>query len=110
MGMSAGTAHGAGFQLLEQNASGLGNAYAGSAAIRNAHYRLTSLPDKDRYWVSIGAQYALGKGTTIYVGYTHLFLRDADIENDTDPAAKGIVRGSYDSSANVIGVQVSHRY
>lgn len=25
-------AHGAGFQLLEQNASGLGNAYAGSAA------------------------------------------------------------------------------
>ena len=29
----AGGAHAAGFQLLEQNASGLGNAYAGSAAI-----------------------------------------------------------------------------
>ncbi|HYG45903.1 MAG TPA: outer membrane protein transport protein, partial [Bordetella sp.] len=29
----AGTAHAAGFQLLEQNASGLGNAYAGSAAV-----------------------------------------------------------------------------
>src|SRR5690606_10949773 len=28
-----GIAHGAGFQLLEQNASGLGSAYAGSAAI-----------------------------------------------------------------------------
>lgn len=33
--MSVGSAsvHAAGFQLLEQNASGLGNAYAGSAAI-----------------------------------------------------------------------------
>ncbi|MFC4296836.1 OmpP1/FadL family transporter [Castellaniella hirudinis] len=30
---TAGIAHSAGFQLLEQNASGLGNAYAGSAAI-----------------------------------------------------------------------------
>ena len=29
---AATTAHSAGFQLLEQNASGLGNAYAGSAA------------------------------------------------------------------------------
>ena len=32
-GLGASTvAHSAGFQLLEQNASGLGNAYAGSAA------------------------------------------------------------------------------
>jgi long-chain fatty acid transport protein len=30
---SVGTASAAGFQLLEQNASGLGNAYAGSAAV-----------------------------------------------------------------------------
>ena len=29
----SGTASAAGFQLLEQNASGLGNAYAGSAAV-----------------------------------------------------------------------------
>lgn len=33
MGLSTGTAQAAGFQLLEQNASGLGNAYAGSAAV-----------------------------------------------------------------------------
>ena len=29
-----GQAYASGFQLLEQNASGLGNAYAGSAAVR----------------------------------------------------------------------------
>ncbi|MEI2415624.1 outer membrane protein transport protein [Orrella sp. JC864] len=33
LGAGAGSAQAAGFQLLEQNASGLGNAYAGSAAI-----------------------------------------------------------------------------
>lgn len=33
LGMAAGQADAAGFQLLEQNASGIGNAYAGSAAI-----------------------------------------------------------------------------
>ncbi|HRA82643.1 MAG TPA: outer membrane protein transport protein, partial [Thauera sp.] len=32
-GLAAGNAMAAGFQLLEQNASGLGNAYAGSAAV-----------------------------------------------------------------------------
>ena len=78
--------------------------------IRNAQYRLTSLPDKDRYWASIGAQYAISNRTKIDIGYTRLFLRDADIDNATDAAAKGVVRGSYDSNANIIGVQVSHRY
>ena len=33
MGLCSGYASAAGFQLLEQNASGLGNAYAGSAAV-----------------------------------------------------------------------------
>ena len=31
--IGAGAVHASGFQLLEQNASGLGNAYAGSAAV-----------------------------------------------------------------------------
>lgn len=31
--MAPAASHAAGFQLLEQNASGLGNAYAGSAAV-----------------------------------------------------------------------------
>ncbi len=33
LGLASGHASAAGFQLLEQNASGLGNAYAGSAAV-----------------------------------------------------------------------------
>lgn len=77
--------------------------------IRNSTYRPTSLPDKDRYWVSIGAQYAVGKQTQVDIGYAHLFLNDTDIHNDTDPD-KGIVRGKYKSNANIVGIQVSHRF
>src|SRR5690606_30855237 len=33
LGLGAASVHAAGFQLLEQNASGIGNAYAGSAAL-----------------------------------------------------------------------------
>ena len=33
LGLATGQASAAGFQLLEQNASGIGNAYAGSAAV-----------------------------------------------------------------------------
>lgn len=77
--------------------------------IRSAGYRPTSLPDKDRYWVSVGAQYALSKQTQIDIGYTHLFIDDTRIDNATD-VQKGVVRGSYDSQANIVGIQVSHRF
>lgn len=72
-------------------------------------YRPTSLPDNDRYWVSVGAQYNYSERTTIDVGYTHLFLKSTTIANDTAPD-KGIVRGDYDSNANIFGVQLSHRF
>jgi long-chain fatty acid transport protein len=39
----ANLAHGAGFALIEQNASGLGNAYAGQAAARPTPARFSSI-------------------------------------------------------------------
>jgi len=44
LGLWAGASHGAGFQLLEQNASGLGNAYAGSAAVAENASTVYSTP------------------------------------------------------------------
>lgn len=72
-------------------------------------YRPTSLPDNNRYWVSVGAKYNFNDRTSVDVGYTHLFLKSTAINNDTDPN-KGTVRGNYKSNANLIGVQVSHRF
>lgn len=78
--------------------------------VDSSTYRPTSLPDNDRYWVSVGAQYHFNDRTVIDIGYAHLFLRDTAINNDTDAAKKGTVRGDYSSNANMIGIQVSHRF
>ncbi|NYT63877.1 outer membrane protein transport protein [Alcaligenaceae bacterium] len=78
--------------------------------VNSNKYRPTSLPDNDRYWLSVGAQYNLNEHTTIDVGYTHLFLKSTRIANDTSALGKGIVRGDYDSNVNIFGAQVSHRF
>ncbi len=78
--------------------------------IRDATHRPTSLPDNDRIWASLGAQYRFNDQTTIDVGYAHLFVKSTDIDNTTDTAKKGNVRGSYSSDANLLGVQVSYRF
>jgi len=77
--------------------------------IRNENYRLTSLPDNDRIWASIGARYNFSEHGAIDIGYAHLFVKNTDINNTTD-AAKGTVRGKYDSDADIFGVQVSYRF
>jgi long-chain fatty acid transport protein len=81
VGACASTVHAAGFQLLEQNASGLGNAYAGSAAIaENAstvHYNpagMSFLPG-----VNVSAGFSLIRPS----------FKFTDNGNSRDPAAMG---------------------
>jgi long-chain fatty acid transport protein len=78
--------------------------------IHKDKYRPTALPDNNRYWLSVGAQYNFNERTIIDIGYAHVFVKDTSIANDTSAATKGIVRGDYDSDANVLGIQVSHRF
>ncbi|MCQ9617791.1 outer membrane protein transport protein [Paenalcaligenes niemegkensis] len=78
--------------------------------VRNATYRPTSLPDNDRYWVSVGAQYRFNPRATLDVGYSHLFLSDAKINNGLPEEGKGTVRGKYKDSANIVGVQFSYQF
>lgn len=77
--------------------------------VHKARYRPTSLPDSDRYWLSLGAQYSVTDRTSIDVGYTHLLLKDRSIANNTDPT-KGTLRGEYEANAHIFGLQVSHRF
>jgi long-chain fatty acid transport protein len=76
--------------------------------IPNDTVRPTSLPDNDRVSGSIGAQYRFSARTTVDVGYSHLFFHPS-INNSTDPK-KGTVIGSWQTSADLLGVQISYRY
>ncbi len=77
--------------------------------VHDAQYRPTSLPDSDRIWLSVGAQYHFNDRATVDVGYAHLFLANPSINNSADPS-KGIVKGSYKASVDMLGVQVSYRF
>ncbi|MBS1142958.1 MAG: transporter [Proteobacteria bacterium] len=72
--------------------------------------RLVSLPDNDRTWFSLGAQWKPTKSMTIDAGATYLYVKDARIDNDQGTAAaplRGRVTGTYEDSAWIFGLQGS---
>lgn len=77
--------------------------------VQSDTYRPASLPDNDRYWVSIGAKYSFSKSTSIDVGYAHLFVKSTSVNNTSAPTA-GVLKGDYDSSADLVGLQFSHQF
>jgi len=77
--------------------------------VRDDAYRPSSLPDNDRYWVSLGAQYRFNKHTKVDVGYAHLFVKSTSVNNASSKEA-GVLKGDYDSSADIVGVQFSHQF
>ena len=77
-------------------------------------YRTPRLPDEDRTWLSIGAQWTLSKQATIDFGYAYLFVKDASSNLpsvDSSPPAgftstpRGNLVGNYSANVNILGIQ-----
>lgn len=84
--------------------------------VKGADSRLVSLPDNDRTWFSLGAQWKPSKNLTLDIGAAYLYLQNADINNNQTPAVntlatasqnRGTVTGTYDDSAWLLGTQLS---
>jgi long-chain fatty acid transport protein len=76
-------------------------------------FRLTFLPDSDRTWLAIGAQYRMSKQATLDLGYAHLFVKDGSINQQRGVAAlplQGNVIGSYDNHVNLVSAQFSYSF
>lgn len=69
--------------------------------------RLTSLPDNNRTWFSFGAQWVPSKGSTLDLGVTYLYVKDAKIDNNQTLQGRGRVTGTYSDSAWLLGAQYS---
>lgn len=74
---------------------------------KGADYRLVSLPDNDRMWFSLGAQWAMTKMVTVDVGGSYLKIRNAGIYNDQRSSNRGLVNGSYTGNVWILGTQLS---
>jgi len=73
--------------------------------------RTPRLPDQDRTWMSVGVKYGVSNDTTVDVGYAHLMVKDASInQNAGNTTANGLILGSYKSSIDILGVQLAHRF
>lgn len=93
----------------------LGFAYDQSPA--NDTYRTVTLPDSDRYWLSLGVKYTLSKAGQLDLGYAHEFIRDASINNNyggpsggASTAAFGLAQGTAKKHIDIVGVQYTHNF
>jgi len=73
--------------------------------------RTARIPGNDRTWLAVGLGYALNKNATLDFGFTHLSLDESAIDNESaeSPGAT-TVRGTYDSSVNIVSAQFSWKF
>jgi len=66
--------------------------------------RSARVPDNDRVWFSVGGQWNTGRLGKLDAGYSYLYVKDPSIEQTK---AGNTLRGRYDVSAHIVGVQYS---
>ena len=76
-------------------------------------FRTIRIPDNDRTWAAIGAQYRLSECVALELGYAHLFVKRAKI-NEVAPRSSiplrqmmNTLKGSNSMSADIIGIQLT---
>lgn len=77
--------------------------------IKNAEYRTARIPDSDRILASAGISARPYKNWTIDIGYTHMFLNNADI-NHTYLGVNVNGKYKYDTLSYLIGVQAQCKF
>lgn len=62
--------------------------------------RSPRVPDNDRLWLSLGAQWNAGKAGKVDLGYSYLYVKDPSIQQSS-------LNGRYDAHAHIVGLQYS---
>ncbi len=74
-------------------------------------HRTARIPGDDRTWLSFGASYSPTKSLTVDVGYSHLWVEDAKINEDYPLlSASGTLNGEFDSDVDILSVQATWKF
>lgn len=76
----------------------------------NDQFRTARIPGNDRTWLSIGAQYKFSETSVVDFGYSHLFIKDASIDDNQTATLNGRVKGQYDGDVNILSLQYTHNF
>ncbi len=66
--------------------------------------RSARVPDNDRIWFSLGGQWNAGAYGRVDLGYSYLYVKDATVSQNRNGTN---LRGHYENSAHLVGVQYS---
>jgi long-chain fatty acid transport protein len=75
--------------------------------------RTVSLPDNDRFWLSVGGKYRLTQAATLDFGYAHIFVKNGSINQLTGvgaPPAAGNVVGTYKDKVDIVSASFSYAF
>lgn len=81
--------------------------------VPSAERRTSRLPGSDRTWLSFGVSKQLDKDMSIDIGYSHLFVKDAPIDNEFEssvPTLAATLTGEYKASIDIFSVQLNWQY
>jgi len=75
-------------------------------------YRSARVPDNNRLWLSVGAQWKPSPTAVLDLGYAYLYVRDTEVDQFKNFGAGGTatLRGKYDASAHILGVQYTQSF
>jgi len=79
--------------------------------------RSPALPDSERTWFALGANWAFSPQTSMDVSVGHVKLKDASMNATDDGDGEHVcnctfatARGNYNTKANIFGVQLNHNF
>lgn len=89
--------------------------------VKNENYRMSTMPDSNRIWLSLGAKYDFNEHHSLNVAYTHIFIKDAKAnvngycggENAASVAcvsSKTAGSARFKSDANILGLQYTYKF
>lgn len=95
-----------------------------TSAVRSADYRLSTMPDNDRYGIGLGAKYNIDNTTSMSLSYTYLKVKNGPAFVDGwcgkkveyGPTARSCVssrtfgRADFKSYAQIFGIQLTKKF
>jgi long-chain fatty acid transport protein len=77
----------------------------------NTPDRTPRLPDADRVWIAVGAQYRVNRNLALDAGYVYIPVKSPDIsQNAGSTAANGLLQGHYDANVNIFSAQITYSF
>lgn len=73
-------------------------------------FRTARIPGNDRKWVSLGAGWKVTPVSTLDIGYSHLFVSDAKIDDNQLASGNGRLTGDFEGSADILSLQYTHQF